>query len=140
VPYQKTSGQNQARLRLLQRENKILYLFIRHSSLQKFPNLLMHQGSHPGTFIQRGRKTNRNPFAQFHISPNVKEREFLTEDELKVLMTHEFEASKLAYIRDIRWEMERKDAEHKKEVSRLTRLADTVSNTLPRNISRRFVT
>ncbi len=43
----------------------------------------------------------RNPFAQFHISPNVKEREFLTEDELKVLMTHEFEDSKLAYIRDI---------------------------------------
>lgn len=32
----------------------------------------------------------RNPFAQFHISPNVKEREYLTEDELKALMTHEF--------------------------------------------------
>ena len=31
----------------------------------------------------------RNPFAQFHISPNVKEREYLTEDELKTLMTHE---------------------------------------------------
>ena len=29
----------------------------------------------------------RNPFAQFHISPNVKEREFLTEDELKAVMT-----------------------------------------------------
>lgn len=43
----------------------------------------------------------RNPFAQFHISPNVKEREFLTEDELKVLMTHDSEDSKLAYIRDI---------------------------------------
>ena len=28
----------------------------------------------------------RNPFAQFHISPNVKEREFLTEDELKAVM------------------------------------------------------
>ena len=25
----------------------------------------------------------RNPFAQFHISPNVKEREFLTEDEVE---------------------------------------------------------
>ncbi len=33
----------------------------------------------------------RNPFAQFHISPNVKEREFLTEDELKVLMTHDLD-------------------------------------------------
>ena len=43
----------------------------------------------------------RNPFAQFHISPNVKEREYLTEDELKAVMTHEFEDSKFAYIRDI---------------------------------------
>ena len=43
----------------------------------------------------------RNPFAQFHISPNVKEREFLTEDELKAVMTYEFTDSKLAYIRDL---------------------------------------
>ena len=43
----------------------------------------------------------RNPFAQFHISPNVKEREYLTEDELKALMTHEFGDAKLSYIRDI---------------------------------------
>ena len=43
----------------------------------------------------------RNPFAQFHISPNVKEREFLTEDELKAVMTHEFSDPKLAYIRDL---------------------------------------
>ena len=43
----------------------------------------------------------RNPFAQFHISPNVKEREFLTEDELKAVMTHEFVDPKLAYIRDL---------------------------------------
>lgn len=43
----------------------------------------------------------RNPFAQFHISPNVKEREYLTEDELKAVMMHEFTDSKLAYIRDI---------------------------------------
>lgn len=43
----------------------------------------------------------RNPFAQFHISPNVKEREFLTENELKAVMTHEFTDSKLAYIRDL---------------------------------------
>lgn len=43
----------------------------------------------------------RNPFAQFHISPNVKEREFLTEDELKAVMTHEFTDSKLADIRDL---------------------------------------
>ena len=44
----------------------------------------------------------RNPFAQFHISPNVKEREFLTEDELKAVMTHEFANPKLAYIRDLK--------------------------------------
>jgi len=43
----------------------------------------------------------RNPFAQFHISPNVKEREYLTEDELKALMTHELGDAKLSYIRDI---------------------------------------
>ena len=33
----------------------------------------------------------RNPFAQFHISPNVKEREYLTEDEIKRIMAHEFD-------------------------------------------------
>ena len=31
----------------------------------------------------------RNPFAQFRISPNVKERELLKEDELKAEMTYE---------------------------------------------------
>ena len=44
---------------------------------------------------------NRNPFAQFHISPNCKEREFLTEEELKQVMTHEFEDADLAFVRDI---------------------------------------
>ena len=43
----------------------------------------------------------RKPFAQFHISPNIKEREYLTEEELKTLMTHEFADAKLSYIRDI---------------------------------------
>lgn len=43
----------------------------------------------------------RNPFAQFHISPNIKEREYLTEEEQKTLMTHEFADAKLSYIRDI---------------------------------------
>ena len=46
-------------------------------------------------------KIPRNPFAQFHISPNCKEREFLTEDELKLVMTHEFEDADLAFVRDI---------------------------------------
>ena len=46
-------------------------------------------------------KIPRNPFAQFHISPNCKEREFLTEEELKQVMTHEFEDADLAFVRDI---------------------------------------
>ena len=46
-------------------------------------------------------KIPRNPFAQFHISPNCKEREFLTEDELKQVMTHKFEDADLAFVRDI---------------------------------------
>ena len=46
-------------------------------------------------------KIPRNPFAQFHISPNVKEREFLTEDELKTLMEFQFKDPKNSYLRDI---------------------------------------
>lgn len=43
----------------------------------------------------------RNPFAQFHISPNVKEREYLTEGEIRIIMTHEFESSTLTLVRDL---------------------------------------
>ena len=43
----------------------------------------------------------RNPFAQFHISPNVKEREYLTEDEIKRIMAHEFDNPTLALVRDL---------------------------------------
>ena len=46
-------------------------------------------------------KIPRNPFAQFHISPNCKEREFLTEEELKAVVTHEFDDDSLAFVRDI---------------------------------------
>ena len=46
-------------------------------------------------------KIPRNPFAQFHISPNRKEREFLTEGELKAVVMHEFEDDNLAFVRDI---------------------------------------
>ena len=45
-------------------------------------------------------KIPRNPFAQFHISPNCKERAYLTEDELKTVMSHEFEDADLAFVRD----------------------------------------
>ena len=43
----------------------------------------------------------RNPFAQFHISPNVKDREYLTEDEIKTVMMHEFESPTLTLVRDL---------------------------------------
>ena len=46
-------------------------------------------------------KIQRNVFAQFHISPKCKERTFLTEEELKTVMVHEFEDSNLAFVRDL---------------------------------------
>ena len=46
-------------------------------------------------------KIQRNVFAQFHISPKCKERTFLTEEELKAVMAHEFEDSNLAFVRDL---------------------------------------
>lgn len=45
--------------------------------------------------------TPRNPFAQYRVNQNVKEREYLTEDEIKTVITHEFANRKLAYIRDL---------------------------------------
>jgi len=43
----------------------------------------------------------RNPFTQFYISPNVKEREFLTEDEIKRIMAYEFDNHTLTLVRDL---------------------------------------
>lgn len=43
----------------------------------------------------------RNSFAQFHISTNVKDREYLTEDEIRTIMIHEFENPLLAFVRDL---------------------------------------
>nr|WP_262906567.1 site-specific integrase [Bacteroides uniformis] len=45
--------------------------------------------------------TPRNPFAQYRINQNIKERQYLTENEIKAVMTHEFTDKKLAYIRDL---------------------------------------
>ena len=45
--------------------------------------------------------TPRNPFAQYCVNQNVKEREYLTEDEIKTVMAHEFSNRKLAYIWDL---------------------------------------
>ena len=44
---------------------------------------------------------HRNPFAQYHASPNVKERQFLTEEELHTLIKHSFPAPSFAKMRDI---------------------------------------
>lgn len=46
-------------------------------------------------------KIQCNVFAQFHISPKCKERTFLTEEELKKVMAHEFEDANLAFVRDL---------------------------------------
>ncbi len=35
--------------------------------------------------------TPRNTFAQHKVSPNIKDRIYLTEQEIKTVMTHEFE-------------------------------------------------
>ena len=43
----------------------------------------------------------RNPFAQFHISPNVKEREYLTEDEIKESWRTSLTSPTLALVRDL---------------------------------------
>ena len=44
---------------------------------------------------------HRNPFAQYHISPNVKERQFLTEEELQRVMTIRLDSPQLGMVRDI---------------------------------------
>ena len=43
----------------------------------------------------------RNPFANFHMRPNVVERAYLTEMELKELMTHKFDNDNLTFCRDV---------------------------------------
>lgn len=45
--------------------------------------------------------TSIKPFAQYRVNQNFKEREYLTEDEIKAVVTHEFPDKKLAYIRDL---------------------------------------
>lgn len=42
-----------------------------------------------------------NPFAGFHIAKNIRPREYLTEEELRRLITHHFDKSQLSYARDI---------------------------------------
>ena len=46
-------------------------------------------------------KIPRNPFALYRVDPDFKEREYLTEDEIKTVMAHEFSNRKLAYIWDL---------------------------------------
>jgi integrase len=44
---------------------------------------------------------HRNPFAQYHASISVKERQFLTEEELQTLINHPFSDPSFAKMRDI---------------------------------------
>jgi site-specific recombinase XerD len=44
---------------------------------------------------------HRNPFAQYHVSPKVGERQFLTEEELQTLVNHPFSDPSFAKMRDI---------------------------------------
>ncbi len=43
---------------------------------------------------------HRNPFAQYHLSPNVRERQFLTEDELRAMMNIPLSNPSLSRVRD----------------------------------------
>jgi len=43
----------------------------------------------------------RNPFANFHMRPYIEERAYLTETELKELMTHKFDNDNLTFCRDV---------------------------------------
>ena len=42
-----------------------------------------------------------NPFGQFHIAKNIRPREYLTEEEIALLMTHDFKKPTLNFARDI---------------------------------------
>ena len=42
-----------------------------------------------------------NPFSQFHIAKNIRPREYLTEEEIALLMTHDFKKPALNFARDI---------------------------------------
>lgn len=42
-----------------------------------------------------------SPFEEFHISKNIRERQFLTEEELRQLMAHPFSHPMKAYARDV---------------------------------------
>lgn len=44
---------------------------------------------------------HRNPFAQYHISSTVRERQFLTEDELRKIINHRFDKNCLTVTRDM---------------------------------------
>ena len=46
-------------------------------------------------------KIPRNPFAMYHVDPDHKEREFLTEEELDMLSGIELENSNFAFARDL---------------------------------------
>lgn len=46
-------------------------------------------------------KVAHNPFAQFHVAPHVRKREFLTESELLRIMNHPLTDRACAFVRDL---------------------------------------
>lgn len=54
--------------------------------------------------VQRAHRkglTSTNPFADFHIAKNIRERQYLTEEEVGQLAAHPFSHLKQRYIRDL---------------------------------------
>lgn len=45
--------------------------------------------------------TPRNPFVQYRMNQNIKERQYLTADDIRVVITHESAYKKLVYIGDL---------------------------------------
>ncbi len=42
--------------------------------------------------------TSRNPFVQYRMNQNIKERQYFTADDIRVIITHESAYKKLVYI------------------------------------------
>ena len=63
-------------------------------------NVRVRSRNHLAAFIKKCYR--RSDISMLELTPDfIKERQYLTEDEIKAVMTHEFADKKLAYIRDL---------------------------------------
>ena len=53
-----------------------------------------------GRAFKRG-ALSRNPFADFHIAKNIRERQYLSEEELQQLIRHHFQDPMQTFVRDV---------------------------------------